>query len=138
MAITNEDTTVGQLAHADTTYLTGASGTAVGDDQDARYNSFYAAVSGVATEDYPANLPYDTIATNVVNAKVYDEGNFIQVESDEPTWFENQVSSALTSGVYAVFDTGTAYLTTDYSVLSPYVDSMTLIQASILTGVKAF
>jgi hypothetical protein len=135
MAITTDTTVLGQAAHADTVYMTGATGLDVQDDLDARQTLYATPVSAVAGADYPGDLPYTSVAVEgVVTAKVYDQSQAIYVASGNPTAFESSVASAIASGY--VWDTGTAY--DSLGNLTPYVDPMVLIQASILTGVKAF
>lgn len=125
---------VAQLADQHDTYTVGATGLPVQDDQDAR----------MALDDSPksevTNATFDqlnsTTVTNyngTINAEVYSGGNVVGPE--KATYFEDRVRQALDAG--EVFTTGGPY-TSDYALLSPYVDNLTLIQASQLTGEKFF
>ena len=132
MPYEGEDTVVGALSHAHDTYMSGATGTPVQDDQDARVVTANATHSEVTNETF-TSLQSTTVAYDNVNAEVYSGGDVVAPVN--ATWFESQVRTALDAD--ALFTTGGPY-TSDYSLLSPYVDNLVLIEASKLTGEKLF
>jgi hypothetical protein len=133
MTIENEDTVVGQLAHADSVYMTGATGMAVQDDLNARVALANATHTAVTNAELDTELSSVLTDNGRVTGESYSGGNVVTPVN--ATWFETHVRTALDAD--ALFDTGGAY-TSDYSVLSPYMDPMVLIQGSILTGEKFY
>lgn len=123
---------VAQLDAADEKYRDGATGTPVQDDQDDRETLDDAPRDDVDNDEFD-QLNSDTVDFNGVQAEVYSGGNVVNPVS--ATYFEAQVREALDDG--EVFQYGGPY-TSDYALPSPYVDSLTLIQASLLTGEKFF
>jgi len=127
---------VAQLSAQHTKYTANPAlvGTDVQDDQDARV----AAANATHTEK--ANTAFDELNTEVVapergviNAKRYTGGNVVAPVN--ATYMEAQVRAALDAD--QLFTHGGPY-TSDYTVASPYVDGLTLIEGSKLTGEKFF
>jgi len=123
---------VAQLAAQHTKYTTGATGLPVQTDQNAR----------MALDDTPhtaktnaqfSELNATEVPSDRITAEVYTGGNV--VTPVKATYFEAQVRAALDGGT--VFTYGGPY-TSNYVPASPYVDSLTLIEASKLTGEKFF
>jgi hypothetical protein len=133
MVLYNEDTVVAQLVHDDTVYMTGATGMPVQDDLDDRVAMANASHTAKTNAELSTGLNKTSVSGGAINADVYDGGNVVTPVN--ATWFEAQVRLALDAD--ALFDTGGPY-TSDYSVLSPYVDSLVLIEGSKLTGERFF
>lgn len=125
---------VAQLKHQHDQYTTGATGLPVQDDQDARMELDDSPRDEVTNDDF-TQLNSETVTNynGSVNAEVYTGGNVVAPVS--ATYAEAQVRDALDAG--EAFTHGGPY-TSDYSLPSPYVDNLTLIQASLLTGEKFF
>jgi len=121
-----------QLKHQHDQYLSGATGTPVQDDQDARVATANASHTEKANADFD-ELNSDEVAFANVTAKVYSGGNVVAPVS--PTWMEQQVRDALDND--ELFATGGPY-TSNYVPLSPYLDPLFLIEAQKLTGENMF
>ena len=135
MPTLTEEQVIEQLEHQHDQYTSGATGTAVQADQDARM-----ALDDTTRDDLDNETWVDDInSTDVtnyngtVNAKVYAGGNTVQPVN--ATYMENLVQEAIAAG--ELFATGGPY-TSDYSLASPYVDPLVLIEGSKLMGDKAF
>jgi hypothetical protein len=132
MATLTEAEVIAQLAAQHTKYTVGATGLPVQTDQNARMaldNSPHTA----KTNAQFSTLNGTEVPSTHITGRVYTGGN--RVTPVNATYFEKQVTTALTNGT--VFTYGGPY-TTDYIPASPYVDAMTLIEASKLTGEKFF
>ena len=133
MPTLTEAQVIEQLEHQHDQYIEGATGLPVQDDQDARLALDDAPHAEISNEDFP---PSGTVVTNYngsVNAVVYDGGDIVQPVNS--TYMEGIAQAAIQGG--DLFTTGGPY-TSDYSLASPYVDPMYLIEASKLTGEKWF
>lgn len=136
MSTLSEADIVAQLDAQHTKYTADPSlvGEDVQDDLDARVVAANAAKVEVTNEEF------DTLESTavpdtrgVVTGNVYDGGNV--VAAVDATYMETQVRAALDAD--ELFTHGGAY-TSDYSLASPYVDGLTLIEGSKLTGEKFF
>ncbi len=125
---------VAQLKDQHDKYTTGATGMPVQDDQDDRMALDDTPHTGVENDEFD-QLNSDTVTNynGTVNAEVYSGGNI--VEPVKATYAEAKVAAAIQAGT--AFTTGGPY-TSNYALASPYVDNLTLIQASLLTGEKFF
>jgi hypothetical protein len=121
-----------QLQHAHETYVSGATGTPVQDDQDARVATANATHTAKANDAF-SELNADPVEYAGVSAEVYTGGNVVTPVS--ATWMETQVRAALDGD--DLFTTGGSY-TSNYVPLSPYVDPLWLIEAQKLTGENLF
>ena len=137
MVYANENTPLGQATHADTVYLTGASGTDVGNDQDDRVTLSTTAHTGVDNADLAlegaGGLESVTVANRVINAQVYDGLNI--VAETEPTVFSTAVKTAFDAD--NLFNKGN-FLGTDYTDEKELFDPTYLVEASKMTGEKYF
>ena len=123
---------VAQLNAAHDKYRTGATGMAVQDDQDARETAIDAAKTAITNAQF-STVTGTEAPGDRVTGKVYAGGN--QVTAVNATFMEASVVTALAA------DEGMSHggpYTADYSLASPYVDGLTLIQGSLLTGEKFF
>lgn len=136
MPILTEAEVVAQLAAQHTKYIEDPSlvGTDVQADQDARVAAANATHTEVTNEEFD-QLNSTTVSggRGVVNAEVYAGENVVAAVN--ATYAEAAVRAALDAD--ELFTHGGPY-TSDYSLASPYVDSLTLIQGSLLTGEKFF
>jgi hypothetical protein len=131
----SQEEILAQLDSADEKYRTGATGTPVQDDQDAREALDDSPHIPVTNEEF-ADLESVTVNRPGVRAEVYDGGNIVEeMFPQQYTYFTDKVYDAVQSG--DVFTTGGTY-SSNYTVAAPYVDNLTLIAASILTGEKFF
>jgi hypothetical protein len=121
-----------QLKHASDQYLTGATGTPVQDDQNARVATANASHTA-KTNALFSELNSEAVEDQGVSSKVYTGGNVVTPVN--PTYMETQVRTALDND--ALFSTGGAY-TSNYVPLSPYLDPLWLIEAQKLTGENMF
>jgi hypothetical protein len=130
---------VEQLEHQHDQYLEGATGLDVQDDQDVRLALDDSPHTEVENDELATGLESTTVTNynGTINADVYDGGNIVQPAYGlaNATWMEQQAQDAVQDGV--AFTTGGPY-TSDYSLLSPYVDPAWLIEYSKLTGEKWF
>lgn len=127
-----ESEVLDQLKHQHDTYLSGATGTGVQDDQDARVSTANASHTAKANADFD-ELNATTVSHSRVDAKVYSGANVVTPVS--ATWMEQQVRTALDGD--ALFAKGGPY-TSNYVPLSPYLDPLFLIEAAKQTGEKLF
>jgi hypothetical protein len=123
---------VAQLAAQHTKYMTGANGMAVQTDQTARV-ALDDSVRTAKTNAQFSTMSGTEVPGDRITGKVYTGGNV--VTPVQATYFEAQVRTKLDAGT--LFTHGGPY-TSDYALASPYVDGMTLIEASKLTGEKFF
>lgn len=123
---------VAQLDEQHDKYISGATGMPVQDDQDDRLALDDSPHTGVSNDEFD-QLNSTTVSTGAVNAEVYSGGNI--VEPVRATYAEAKVAAAVQAGT--TFTTGGPY-TSNYALASPYVDNLTLIQASLLTGEKFY
>lgn len=125
---------VAQLDEQHDKYISGATGMPVQDDQDARLALDDSPHTGVSNDEFD-QLNSDTVLNynGSVRAEVYSGGNI--VEPVKATYAEAKVAAAVQAGT--TFTTGGPY-TSNYALASPYVDNLTLIQASLLTGEKFY
>lgn len=123
---------VEQLADQHEKYTVGATGLPVQDDQDARMALDDSPRDEVSNDEFD-QLNSTTVDNGRITAEVYSGGNV--VAPVRATYMEARVREALDAG--ETFEHGGPY-TSDYSLPSPYVDNLTLIQASLLTGEKFF
>lgn len=133
MAMLTEAEIVAQLAAQHAKYTTGLP-TAIQTDHDARVTAANATHTAKANSAF-STLNSSTIATanGRINAKKYTGGNVVTPVN--ATYMEAAVRTALDAD--QLFTHGGPY-TSDYSVASPYVDGLTLIEGSKLTGEKLF
>jgi len=124
---------VAQLSAQHTKYTTGLP-TAIQTDHDARVTTANATHTEVTNSTF-TSLNTTTVAPTrgVINAKKYTGANVVAPVN--ATYMEAQVRTALDAD--QLFTHGGPY-TSDYSLASPYVDGLTLIQGSLLTGEKLF
>jgi hypothetical protein len=133
MPTLTEAQVVEQLEHQHDTYTTGATGLPVQDDQDDRLALDDAPHDELDNETWADDIN-STPVTNyngTINADVYTGGNIVQPVNS--TYMESIAQDAIQGG--ELFTTGGPY-TSDYSLASPYVDPMYMIEASKLTGEK--
>jgi hypothetical protein len=121
-----------QLKEQHDQYLTGATGTPVQDDQDARVATANATHTAKANADFD-ELNSEDVEFAGVSAKTYTGGNVVTPVS--ATWMEAQVRAALDND--ELFAKGGPY-TSNYVPLSPYLDPLFLIEAQKLTGENMF
>jgi hypothetical protein len=121
-----------QLAAAAAKYRTGATGLPVQDDQTAREALDDSARTEVENDEF-TQLNSTPSPAPRITAEVYTGGNV--VAPVQATYMEAQVRAALDAG--DAFEFGGPY-TSNYVPPSPYLDSLTLIEASKLTGEKFF
>lgn len=122
---------VEQLDAQHTKYRTGASGTDVQDDQDAREVTANATHTEITNASFTVS-GVESPGANVTG-EVYDGGDVVM--PIQATYMEARVRTALDADL--LHTQGGPY-TSDYSLASPYVDGMYLIQGSLLTGEKMF
>lgn len=110
----------------------------VGEPVQADHNARVVAAN--AAKVAVTNAQFDTLVSTavpdtrgVVTGNVYDGGNV--VTPVDATFMETQVRAALDAD--ELFTHGGPY-TSDYSLASPYVDGLTLIEGSKLTGEKFY
>jgi hypothetical protein len=127
-----ESEILAQLAEQDAKYRTGATGMPVQADQDAREALDDEQKTAKTNAEF-STLEGTEVAGDRITGKVYTGGNVVTAVN--ATYMEAQVREALDAG--ETFSYGGPY-TSDYALASPYIDSMTLIQASLLTGEKFF
>jgi len=136
MATLTEAEIVAQLSAQHTKYVeaTALIGTDVQTDQDARVTAANATHTEVTNSTF-TSLNSTTIAPTrgVVSAEKYTGANVVAPVN--ATYMEAQVRTALDAD--ELFTHGGPY-TSDYSLASPYVDGLTLIEGSLLTGEKLF
>jgi len=132
MPTLTEAEVVAQLAAQHTKYTTGATGTPVQTDQDARLALDDAPKTAKTNSEF-ASLNGSEVPGDRITGKVYSGGNVVTAVN--ATVMEATVRAALDAGT--LFTTGGPY-TDDYSLASPYVDSLTLMEASKLTGEKFY
>lgn len=132
MPTLTEAQVVAQLAAQHTKYTTGATGTTIQTPQNARMALDDSAKTAKTNAQF-ATLNGSEAPGSNVTGKVYTGGNV--VTPVKATYFEAQVRTKLDAGT--VFTHGGPY-TSAYSLASPYVDGLTLIEASKLTGEKFF
>ncbi len=139
MPTLTEAEVVEQLEHQHDVYTEGATGLPVQDDQDARMALDDAPHTEVTNEEFPAGLNGVAVTNynGTINAEVYDGGDIVQPAygMQNATWMEREAQDAVQGAT--AFTTGGPY-TSDYSLLSPYVDPAWLIEYSKLTGEKWF
>lgn len=133
MGTLTEAEVVAQLAAQHAKMMSGLP-TAIQSDQDARVAEANATHTAVTNEEFDT-LNSVTLAPErgVVTGEVYSGGNVVTPVN--ATYMEAQVRAALDAD--ELFTHGGPY-TSDYSVASPYVDALTLIEGSLLTGEKFF
>ena len=133
MATLTEAEIVAQLAAQHTKYTTSLP-TAIQTDHDARVTAANASHTAKTNAQF-ADLNSSTIAPSNgrISAKKYTGGNVVTPVN--ATYMEAAVRTALDAD--ELFTHGGPY-TSDYSVASPYVDGLTLIEGSKLTGEKFF
>lgn len=124
-----------QLEHNHDQYTEGATGMPVQDDQDARMALDDSPHEEVSNEEFTElNSEVVVNARGVITAEVYTGGNIVE-PAEPPTFHEAAVTDAIQGG--DAFTYGGPYTST-YLPPSPYVDALTLIEASKLTGEKWF
>ena len=133
MATLTEAEIVAQLSAQHAKYTTNLP-TAIQTDHDARVTAANAAKTAKTNAEF-TTLNSTTVAPTrgVVSGKVYSGGNVVTPVN--ATYMEAQVRVALDAD--ELFTHGGPY-TSDYSLASPYVDGLTLIEGSKLTGEKFF
>ena len=139
MSTLTEAEVVEQLEHQHDVYTEGATGLPVQDDQDARMELDDSPHDEIENEDLATDLNHVEVTNSrgSINADVYTGGNIVQPAYGmaNATWMEREAQDAVQDG--DAFTTGGPY-TSDYSLLSPYVDPAWLIEYSKLTGEKWF
>jgi len=151
MTISNESSAYAQAYHAHTTYLTGATGLPVQDDQDDRVDLANATHTVVANDDLDTGLNHTVVDTGRITAWVYSGGNRVTVASNragvdlmpedaqktEDLEHEVLVANALDND--ALFSRG-GFIAPSYTAgaYSPYLDPLWLTEASKMTGEKFF
>jgi len=138
MATLTEAEIVAQLSAQHTKYTAAPAlvGTDVQTDQDARVttaNATHTAVTSTSAGFVSLNSSTIAPSRGVISAKKYTGANVVTPVN--ATYMEAAVRVALDAD--GLFTHGGPY-TSDYSLASPYVDSLTLIQGSLLTGEKMF
>jgi hypothetical protein len=123
---------VAQLAAQHTKYTAGATGTDVQTDQDARLALDNSQKTAKTNAQF-STMNGTEVPSARITGKVYTGGNV--VTPVRATYFEAQVRTKLDAGT--LFTHGGPY-TSNYAVASPYVDGLSLIEASKLTGEKFF
>jgi hypothetical protein len=132
MSTLTEAQVVEQLAAQHTKYTEGATGMPVQTAQDARMALDDSAKTAKTNAEF-AEINGTEVPGDRITGKVYTGGNV--VTPVQATYMEAQVRTALDAGT--LFTHGGPY-TSDYAVASPYVDGLSLIEASKLTGEKFF
>jgi hypothetical protein len=136
MGMLTEAEVVAQLSAQHTQYTANPAlvGSQVQTDHDARVTAANAAHTQVTNSTF-TNLNTETVAPDrgVINAERYTGANVVAPVN--ATIMEADVRTALDAD--QLFTHGGPY-TSDYSLASPYVDGLTLIQGSLLTGEKFF
>jgi len=132
MATLTEAEVVEQLAAQHTKYTEGATGMAVQTDQNERM-ALDDSQKTAKTNAQFSTMNGQEVPGDRITGKVYTGGNVVTPVN--ATYMEAQVRTKLDAGT--LFTHGGPY-TSDYVVASPYVDGLTLIEASKLTGEKFF
>lgn len=133
MGMLTEAEVVAQLAAQHAKYTSNLP-TAIQTDHDARVTAANAAHTQVTNATF-TNLNTETVSggRGVVNVEKYTGANVVAPVN--ATDMEARVRTALDAD--QLFTHGGPY-TSDYSLASPYVDGLTLIEASKLTGEKFY